>query len=308
MLLRRHNLNLLPVLRELLRTQSVSRTARNVGLTQPAVSAALARLREDFGDPLLVMVGRQLVRTEKGEQLIEPVERACIEMEALLQPAQFVPDRETRRFVVATADYVSYLLAPALTMILGQEAPNASVHFIDYGNNLEERLGRGDIDIVALPDDTAGRLRAKFCSGPLFVDETVIIAAIGNPHLAGGLTQDIFEASPHAMFELSPKGNTSHEARLLARGGIHHKDRILVSQFLALPEIVERTDCLALVQRRLALRYLRSHAIAIHDPPFDVGPLRIDAFWSRSSGRDPAHSWFRQALARAAAALDASPR
>jgi DNA-binding transcriptional LysR family regulator len=137
----------------------------------------------------------------------------------------------------------------------------------------------------------------------LFVDETVVIAAAGNPRLAGGLTRAIFEASPHAMFELSPKDQTSHEGRLLRRGGIHHQDRILVGQFLALPAIVEATDCLALVQRRLAMRFLRSHDIAIHAPPFEAGPLRIDAFWSRSSDRDPAHGWFREALTRAAAVL-----
>jgi len=88
--------------------------------------------------------------------------------------------------------------------------------------------------------------------------------------------------------------STSHEGRLLKHSSVVHEDRILVVQFLALPAIVEATDCLALVQRRLAKRYLRSHAIALHEP--EVGQLRIDAFWSRSSDCDAAHSWIRDAL------------
>jgi DNA-binding transcriptional LysR family regulator len=120
--------------------------------------------------------------------------------------------------------------------------------------------------------------------------------------------------------------STSHEGPPLKHSSIVHKDRILVGQFLALPAIVEATDCLALLQRRLAKRYLHSHAISIHEPQFEVGQLRIDAFWFRSSDCDAAHSWIRGALpalrrccrielkrgspwipARSSASTDASP-
>ena len=155
MLLRRHNLNLLPILRELLRTRSVSRTAEIVGLSQSAVSAALARLRETYNDDLLVMVGRRLELTEKGAQLIEPTERACLEVEGLLRPSQFDPSTESRRFVVATADYVTFLLGPALTQMFAERAPNASVYFVDVPSDLQAQILRGAIDVVAVPADTA---------------------------------------------------------------------------------------------------------------------------------------------------------
>lgn len=300
MLLRRHNLNLLPILRELLRSQNVSRTAEAVGLSQSAISAALARLREDFGDELLVMKGRRLELTEGGRRLIPQVESACIELESLLRPSAFLPDQETRRFVVATADYVSYLVAPALSRIFAAEAPRASVHFIDIGANLQSRLTTGELDLLAIPEDTAGDMRNNFNCAALFTDETVVISSTVNKAFSGPLTRKIFENSPHAMFQLAPKRSISHEMQLMIRAGIQHEDRVLVEHFLTLPAIVEATDCLALIQRRLAEQFQRSHAIEIHVPPFAAERMTISAFWSKSLERDPAHSWFRDAMFRAA--------
>ena len=117
LLLRRHNLNLLPILRELLRTRSVSRTAEIVGLSQSAVSAALARLRETYNDDLLVMVGRRLELTEKGAQLIEPTERACLEVEGLLRPSQLrLSSRLTAEADLPMASAICFCWRPAFFM------------------------------------------------------------------------------------------------------------------------------------------------------------------------------------------------
>ena len=78
--------------------------------------------------------------------------------------------------------------------------------------------------------------------------------------------------------------------------GVRHRDIILVEQFLTLPAIVEATGCLALVQRRLAERFIRNYDIEIHSPPFETAPVAIRAYWSRSADRDQAHGWFRDLL------------
>jgi LysR family transcriptional regulator, nod-box dependent transcriptional activator len=296
MLLRRHNLNLLPILRELLRTQSVTRTADAVGLGQSAVSSALARLREEFDDDLLIMVGRKLELTEKALTLVAAVERTCAEAEALLRPTRFCPAEESRRFVIATADYVSYLLAPALVQLLAQEAPSASVHFIDLGSDLEPGLMRGEIDFIVIPEETADDLVASYSRLMLFRDQTVVISAANNRRISEGLTREVYETSPHAMFSLPPRKEVSFEAKNLEISGIRQKNRVLVEQFLTLPAIVEATDCLSLIQRKLALRFQRSHDIRIHDAPFLIGDLKITAYWPRGFDRDPAHAWFRRKL------------
>ncbi len=304
MLLRRHNLNLLPILRELLRTRSVTRTAEAVGLGQSAVSSALARLREEFDDELLTMVGRQLELTEKGRALIEPVERACIEAENLLRPAAFLPAEETRRFVVATADYVSFLIAPKLVRLLSAEAPNASVHFIDLGGELETGLMRGEVDFVVIPEDTADDLVGPYSRMRLFKDQSVVISSVHNTKISQHLTREEYEASAHAMFSLPPRKAASYEAKKLMSSGVLQKDRVLVEQFLTLPAIVEDSECLALVQRRLADRFRRTHAIRIHEAPFPVGELQITAYWPRSFDRDPAHAWFREQMKHATTLID----
>lgn len=305
-LLRRHNLNLLPILRELLRTRSVGRTAEIVGLSQSAVSAALARLRETYHDDLLVMVGRRMELTEKGAQLIEQTERACLEVEALLRPPEFDPSAETRRFVVATADYVTFLLAPKLARLMAEEAPEASVHFIDVPTDLPSQLVRGTVDVVAIPDDTATGLRDQTSSALLFNDDMVVIASKRHLPFEGKLTRKIYEGSRHARFVMSPKNSVTHQDVNLRELRIEQHDLVRVQQFLSLPAIVEDSDCLALIQRRLAARFVRSHEIEIFEPPFDIAPLAITAYWGRSVERDPAHAWFRSLLVRAGQALEPS--
>src|SRR5580658_6405765 len=118
MLLRQHNPNFIPILRELLRTQSVGRTAEIVGLSPSGVSAALARLRETFEDELLVTVGRTLKLTERGTALIEQTERVCVDLELLLQPTKFNPSTSTNTFIIASADYTAFLLTPKVAALL----------------------------------------------------------------------------------------------------------------------------------------------------------------------------------------------
>lgn len=299
MLLRRYNLNLLPILRELLRTKSVRQTAESVGLGQPAVSAALARLREMFQDDLLVMVGRKLELTERAEQLIDQTERAYVEAEVLLKPRTFDPKAETRRFIIATADYVTVLLAPRLAGLLAEQAPNASVQFIDLAINVEAKLMRGAIDVAIMPDHTVEALSADAASMPLFEDKSVIIASRRNPPFKGKLTRKVYEQARHAMFQVSARSDVTYQSLVLRTNKITQHNVVLVQQFLALPAIVEQSDCLSLVQRRLAELFQRNYEIDLYPTPFEAPPLSIRAYWSRTVERDPAHVWFRKLLASA---------
>src|SRR5690348_15283999 len=121
--LKRSQLDLLPILHELLRTRSVSQTARSLGISQPAVSQALRRLRMAFGDALLVPLGRELQPTERATTLMVPLQAALAELETLLRPQRpFDPAGEELHVVISTADYVALLLAPILAEIAAIEA------------------------------------------------------------------------------------------------------------------------------------------------------------------------------------------
>lgn len=302
MLLRRHNLNLLPVLRELLRTRSVSRTAENIGSSPSAVSSALGRLREIYGDELLVLVGRRMELSAKALALIEPTERACRDAEELLGRAAFEARLTSRRFLIETADYATYLLAPALAACFAQEAPRASVHFSEYRANPGARLSRGAIDALVIPEDASGQLRDVANSARLFADDFVVIASMHHRAFQGALTRDIYESARHAIFRL-PDDDERPDARARPHRNVQHNNVVFVESFLALPAVVERTDCLALVQRRLALRFRQSHAIEIHPLPFEAQPLVVSVCWSKARERDPALGWLRERLADAARSL-----
>ncbi len=305
MLLRRHNLNLLPILRELLRTRSVARTSETIGLSQSGVSAALARLREVYEDEILVMVGRRLELTERGQQLVEQTERACLEVETLLRPQTFDPAIETRRFVVCAADYITYLLAPGVVRRMQIEAPNAACHFIDYNPDMGGQLLRGGIDVLAIPESAAGSFRTDANGFHLFADDIVVIASKRHKPFSGKLTRKAYEAAPHAMFQLAQKDTSSHERRILRAAGIKQTDVVMVEHFLTLPAIVETTECLALVQRRLAERFIRSHDIEIHPAPFESPQVRIAGYSMPATQRDAAHRWFSGLLNDVARELDA---
>jgi LysR family transcriptional regulator, nod-box dependent transcriptional activator len=298
-LLRQHNLNFIPVLRELLRTQSVGETAEAVGLSPSGVSAALARLRETFDDELLVPVGRKLQLTQKGRSLIEQTERVCADMELLLRPSRFEPRTAENTFVVATADYVSFLLAPRMAGLLAAEAPKVCVRFMDIPSDYRDALGRGDLDFVVVSRGPAQDLVPWTASTPFLNDDMVVIASRRQRGFASTLTRAAYESSPHVAFQLSRGRVSDHEALALNALGIRQKNRIIVQQFLALPAIVQDTHCLALVQRRLADAFRESYEIDVFPPPFNMPPLELTAHWRRVTDSDPASVWFRDLMRRA---------
>jgi DNA-binding transcriptional LysR family regulator len=298
MLLRQHNLNFIPILRELLRTQSVGRTAQIVGLSPSGVSAALARLRETFGDELLVTVGRTLRLTERGAALIEQTERVCGDLELLLQPEHFDPSKSNHVFIVATADYVAFLLAPKVAALLEREAPKACVRFIDIPPDYAGELSRGALDVIVASHGTAVQLSPWTASATLFEDQMVVIASTRYRAFKGRLTRAIYEQCSHVTFQMQAPTRSDYEAMMLSQLGIEQKNRVTVQQFLALPAIVQSSACLALVQRRLADAFARTYAIEILGPPFEIPPLTLTAHWRTVADRDPRSRWFRDLLRR----------
>jgi LysR family nod box-dependent transcriptional activator len=298
MLLRQHNLNLIPILRELLRTQSVGRTGEIVGLSPSGVSAALARLRETFDDDLLVAVGRTLRLTEKGAALIEQTERVCLDLELLLRPARFDPLTSTHTFVLASADYTAFLLAPTISVLLQREAPLACVRFIDIPVNYSAELSRGAVDVIVASQGTTLQLASWTASMTLFEDAMVVIASTRQRSFKGKLTRTIYETCSHVTFQTPGPTRSEHEAIILNQLGIEQRNRVTVQQFLALPAIVEKSECLALVQRRLADVFVQTYDIEILDSPFEIPPLVLTAHWRRATDKDPASLWFRDLLQR----------
>src|SRR5215471_456156 len=197
--LRKVNLDLLPLLHELLRTRSVTRTAQSFGMTQPAVSRALRQLRLAFDDPLLVSPGRNARLTDRAQAVANPLARALGDLDLLLKPAHpFDPATEAVHLVINTADYVTQLLAPTLSEICAREAPHVVLEFTWTGTRTAEDLAR--VDFMIGPRAFGQRLGKKVGSLPLWRDEMVCIAAATNSALPPRITPAQFQASRYVAF------------------------------------------------------------------------------------------------------------
>jgi DNA-binding transcriptional LysR family regulator len=141
------NLNLIPVLQALLQEESVGGAAGEVGLSQPAVSGALARLREALDDPLLVRVGRGMRLTPRAQQLRAQVDKICGDIDLLFQPHTFDPAAADHDFVIAAPDHLAFLLTKSLIAQLPYEAPGVRIRFVDVPPNLADLLHDGTVDL-----------------------------------------------------------------------------------------------------------------------------------------------------------------
>ena len=300
--LRRVNLDLLPILHELLHTRSVTRTARSFGMTQPAVSRALRQLRAAFEDELLVSLGRNVHLTERAEALIVPLQRALGEIDLLLRPLNpFDPATEAAHIVITTADYVSLLLAPILAQICTAEAPLAVFEFVNAPMRTAEDLAR--VDFLIAPRAFGETFGKRVGSMPLWQDDIVCIAAAENTALPDRVTPEDYQQARHVGFQPNPRTPPSVYALLQPTSSFETGRFCTVPDFLVLGAIVERADCLALVPRKVAQELALSRALRMLEIAYSPTQIFIDAYWSLTANAKRGHVWFRNILARAVVRL-----
>ena len=300
--LRAINLDLLPVLYELLRTRSVTSTARSFHLTQPAVSRALRQLRHTFQDELLISLGREARLTERAESLVAPLARTMADLDLVLQPAgQFDPAVEAAHLVISTADYVTQLLAPILNNICAREAPHVALEFAYAGTRSAADLTQ--VDFMIGPrgfGETFGKRTGRL---PLWRDDIVCIASAANNGIPDRLTPSQFKSMRYAAFRAGPRVLPEVQTLLQPTSSLEVAPICIVPNFLVLGAIVEESDCVALVPRKVARTLNRDGRLRLIEIAFPRKQLFIDAFWSPVIDSRRGRVWFRQILARAAAEL-----
>jgi DNA-binding transcriptional LysR family regulator len=285
------DLNLLVALRALLQERNVTRAAQTVGLSQPAMSNALARLRRQFGDELLVREGRGLALTPVARELQHAVEPALGMVERALRiQASFDPATAVQYFRIAASDYGMTLVAERLRD-LRQVAPGVTVDLIaiDHGFVRDSETVMRAVDVLVAP--------RAFLSGypnePLSSEPWVAIVDAGQPE--GDLTEeDLAGRSLVGLFH--DLGSGAHIERLLTVRGITATGAVNAEAFSAVPALVEGTDRIGFLPAGLARRFEPGYRIRVLDAPFLGEPLVECLYWHRSAQRDPAHQWLRQLL------------
>jgi LysR family transcriptional regulator, nod-box dependent transcriptional activator len=289
--LRSVNLNLLPILRELLRHRSVTVAAQHLNLTQSGVSEALRRLRQQFGDELLVKVGRKMVPTSMGLGLAARLEAILGETEDLLRPSRFDPAENERDIVIATGDTISLALGQGLIERLARHAPKTTVQFISVLSVARSDLDEGKVDFLIIPRGVIPQ--SEFDEEGLdyltvYWEEWVCISRKDHPRISGPLTPDLLDDLPSIAYRMDDRSYLHG-----AIPGRTRPDQLQVPQFTLLPLMVANSDAVAMIQRHVADRFVPILPIAIHELPIAFPRLEVCAFWSSYHRNDPMHDWLR---------------
>ena len=285
------DLNLLVSLRALLQERNVTRAAPVVGLSQPAMSNALARLRRQFGDQLLVREGRGLVLTPVARELQHAVEPALGMVERALRiQASFDPSTAAQVFRIAASDYGMTLIAARLRH-LGRLAPKVVVDLVqvDSGFVRDSEAVMRRVDLLLAP-----RAFLSGCPNQQLSSEPWV-AVVDAAHEGDRLEEaDLQGRSLVGLFH--DLGSGAHIERLLTVRGITATGSVNAESFSAVPALVEGTDRIGFLPAGLAARLAPGHQVRVIDAPFLGEPLVECLYWHRSAQRDPAHQWLRRLL------------
>ncbi|MGD8809327.1 MAG: LysR family transcriptional regulator [Gammaproteobacteria bacterium] len=298
--LRQFDLNLLLALDVLLQERNVTRAAERLFLSQPAMSGILSRLRNAFGDELLVRVGRNLEPTDFAVSIAERVHSCVLELEDLLEDSRvFDHTSERRAFRISASDYSTLLLFSPVVRMLLDVAPGMSAHFLRLDRTASERLGDGSVDFVILPAE----IEPGLPSTPLFDDTWVCAAWAEHPSLGEHLTIDEFLSHPHMSLNIADPGHVSVADEFLARSG--HERNIVASteSFAAAPFLLRGTPLLTVLPRRLGEHMQSAAEVRLLELPFEVPPLREKLVWNPRFTASPGHTWMRELVAAAARRL-----
>jgi DNA-binding transcriptional LysR family regulator len=296
------DLNLLPLLDALLTERHVTRAADAVGLSQPAASRALARLRLLFDDPLLVRSGRAWVLTARAETLRDPVRRALgLVHGAIAAPSRFDPSVARRTVRIASDDYSELVLLPGLLDRLSRTAPGIDVWVHPLHTTSAQPLLDGDADFVIMPLREGDRPAPGVRAEPLYSDRFVCVVKRGH-RLARKPTLDRFLAARHAFIAPRARRGGPVDDALAARGK-ERRIALTVPHFLVMPFLVASSDLVLTLGERIARLYAKFLPLALFEPPLALPEFTIGLVWHEKDANDPALAWLREQIAAVARGL-----
>jgi DNA-binding transcriptional LysR family regulator len=291
------DLNLLVALDALLQQRSVTRAAAQMGLSQPALSASLARLRRHFGDELLSRVGNDYRLTPLALQLRDLARAALTGVERVFtaQP-EFDPASSTREFSLLVSDYGVAVLGDTVAALLAEEAPHARLRL---SANTPASVDRADqillsTDLLILPHGFVGDLAHR----DLYRDEWVCVVAADNEEVGDELTVENLETLPWVVTFHGPTAATP-AARQMRMRGIDPRVQVVTENFLTVPGLVAGSRRIALLQRRLVELLPLNMGLRALPPPLEVGPLLEAMWWHPAFDDDPEHAYLRDLVVRA---------
>lgn len=291
------DLGLLATLDALLQEGSVTGAARRAGLSTPAMSHALARIRERVGDPLLVRSGRGMVLTPRAEALRPKVHTLVSEAKQALEPERpFIAAQLARTFVVHATDYVLAVLGLAVDRLLWAEAPGVSLRFVPNTPEDPAMLREGGSDLaVGIYGDLPQEMRSR----QLLTDRFVCAVRRDHPSVGKRLTLEQFVQLSH--LQVAPRGKPGgYLDDVLRERGLKRRVARAVPYFLTALQLAARTDHVLTISERVAAQMAPSLGLRVLEPPLPLRPYALSLVWHPRFDGDAGHRFLREAFTRAA--------
>jgi DNA-binding transcriptional LysR family regulator len=293
------DLNLLVVLEALLSERHVTRAAARVGLSQSATSHALRRLRELYGDALLVRARGQLTLTPRASAMLPAITRNLSELQATITgDPPFDPRTAQRAFTLGTVDYGLAVLLPSLLALLQREAPGIDLS-IANAPNLHDQVSEGQIDLALV---MSGTVLKTLQSRELFTDGFACMVRKRHPRVKDNITLSDYLELRHIVVAPTASPGSLVDTELAKRGK-QRRVALRVPSFLAVPLLVAESDFINTGPERLARRLAQVHPVRLLPPPIPLPRFGISLTWHARLDSDPAHVWLRNAIARVAQPL-----
>ncbi len=290
---KRLDLNLLVTLETLLVEQNVSKAAARLHLSQPAVSAQLSRLRDEFDDQLLIPAQRGMTPTAKAIELLDPLRQALDQVRAAVTTHRnFNPAKAKLTFAIACTDYLQAAVVKPLVVALRTRAPGLRVALRNLDmQHLEAQMTRGDTDLALMtPQVAPPSLRTRH----LFDERYVLIGRRNHPRLRDRITVEEFARLEHVIVSLVGGGFVTPVDNALAALGQSRNVVLSAASFLFVPEIVSQSDFVALVPERLVRD--RADKLKLIDCPFPVEGFAVGMVWHERSHGHSGQRWIREAI------------
>lgn len=294
------DLNLLTALGALLQHRQVTRAALSVGLSQPAMSRALDRLRLTFGDPLLVRGPAGLALTPRAEALAPRVLTVLDEIRGLMRDTPFDPGEARRSVRIVCTDVHAVTLMPSVLSRLQAEAPGVDLVLKGYTPDIAQRVSQGEIDLVF--SVASQPLPPGAASLPLHQDRLALVMRRGHPLATGPVVVSDYARFDHAMVTILDDGVTELDAGLAA-AGVRRRVAFTTPNFVAALAAVGSGDLLTTLSRSFSRRFASAFDLVLRDPPLLDTRYTQTLVWSEVRGRDPFLIWLRGVIAEEAQKL-----
>ncbi|GGI33883.1 MULTISPECIES: LysR family transcriptional regulator [Bradyrhizobium] len=298
------DLNLLVALDALIAERNLTAAARSINLSQPAMSAAVARLRAYFKDELFTMSGRELVLTPRAEALASPTREALLHIQLSITSREpFRPDESNRRFRLCMSDFAAIVLIRKVIERVAREAPGIKFELMPLADPFDHPLQRGAVDFIILPDVYTTDEHPK---ATLFDETLVCVGCRSNKRLARPLTFSSYMSMGHVAVRFGRSRVPSIDEWFMQEHRVKRRVEVVVQGFSMMPHMLVGTNRVATMPATLVRHFAKSLPLRVAKLPLPLPGFTETLQWPALHNNEPASKWMRQVLLEEAARLGSS--